>query len=90
MLRICKNFEIIYSSSERSVQFLVPECFFRTDNLEQLEFKFVGKLGFRNMQEKLENGFEPTGGQGIRDAGVNKIESIEYQSKKAHCYFRIF
>ena len=57
MLRICKNFEIIYSSSERSVQFLVPECFFRTDNLEQLEFKFVGKLGFRNMQEKLENGF---------------------------------
>ena len=57
-----KIFEItwkIYSKSERSEQFLVLQNAFITcswmflisNELEQLEFK----LGFRNMQEKLEN-----------------------------------
>ena len=27
---------------------------------------------------RVQNGFEPTEGQGIRDAGVDKIESIKY------------
>ena len=27
---------------------------------------------------RVQNGFEPTEGQGIRDTGVNKIESIKY------------
>ena len=64
--RICKISEItrtIYSNSERSEQFLVTECFFNfcswrfliSNKLEQLEFKLEKLLGFRNMQEKLEN-----------------------------------
>ena len=36
---------------------------------------------------KVQNGFEPTEGQGIRDAGVNKIESIKYQRvKRGHLF----
>ena len=63
-LRICKLFEItrqIYSNSESSEQFLVTEfltCSWRfliSNKLEQLELK-LELLGFRNMQEKLENG----------------------------------
>ena len=64
--QFCKIFEItrtIYSnSSERSGQFLVEECFFNlllevlmSIKSEQLEFKLETILGFRNMQEKLEN-----------------------------------
>ena len=46
--RICKNFEItrtIYSSSEKSEQFLVTECFFVSKRLEQLEFKLEKIIG---------------------------------------------
>ena len=52
----------IYSNSERSEQCLVKECFlicswrFLIPNkLVKLEFKLEKVLGFRNMQEKLEN-----------------------------------
>ena len=53
----------IYSNCERSEQFLVRECFFNlfleliSNKLEKLEFKLEKILGFRNMQEKLENIF---------------------------------
>ena len=60
-----RKFEItrtIYSSSKRSEQFLVTECFLTCswrflipNKLEQLELKLENILGFRNMQEKLEN-----------------------------------
>ena len=40
----------IYSNSERSEQVLVTECFFDLF----LKFLIYKKLGFRNMQEKLE------------------------------------
>ena len=48
-------------NSERSEQFLVRECFLilflklEFDKLEQLEFILEKIMGFRNMQEKLEN-----------------------------------
>ena len=66
--RIDKIFEVtgtIYSNSERSEQFLVTECFFNFF----LEISQISKnrtiiiqmgkkvLGFRNLQEKLENVF---------------------------------
>ena len=56
-----KMFEIIgriYSNSERSKQFLVTTCSWRfliSNRLEQLQFKLEKILGFRNMQENLEN-----------------------------------
>ena len=63
--RICKIFEItrtIYSNSERSEQFLVKEWFLAcswrfliSNRLEKLAFKLEKLLGFRNLQEKLEN-----------------------------------
>ena len=64
-MRICQYFEItrtIHSKSERSEQFLVTDCFLTcswrfliSNKLQQLEFKLENLLGFRNMQEKLEN-----------------------------------
>ena len=48
----------IYSNSERTEQLLVTEYFFNlflSNKSEQLEFKLEKILGFRNMQEKLEN-----------------------------------
>ena len=55
-----KKFRTIYSNSERSEEFLVTECFLtcfwrflRSNKLEQL-IKFGKKMGFRNIQEKLE------------------------------------
>ena len=53
----------IYSNSERSEHFLVMNAFLTcswrfliSNKLEQLEFELKKKiLGFRNMQEKLEN-----------------------------------
>ena len=60
--KIFENTKTIYSNSERSEQFLVTECFLtsswrflRSNKLEQLEFILEKILGFRNMQEKLEN-----------------------------------
>ena len=67
-LRIFKSFEItktIYSSSERSEQFLVTKCFFNLF-LEISEISKnrtimiqIGKkiLGFSNLQEKIEKDF---------------------------------
>ena len=49
----------ICSNRERSEQFLVfltcSWSFLSYDELEQLEFKLEKLLGFRNMQEKLQN-----------------------------------
>ena len=67
---ICKNFQItrtIYSNSERSGQFLVTECFsllfylfLEVSHIEWIRTIRIqiGKkiLGFRKIQEKLENG----------------------------------
>ena len=65
-LRIRKIFEItrtIYSNSERSEQLLVTECFFNlawrfliSKKIRKITI-LIGKkiLGFRNMEEKLEN-----------------------------------
>ena len=60
-----QTFEItrtIYSNSERSEQFLVTECFFtcswrflRSQKIEQYSSNWKKWLGFRNLQEKLEN-----------------------------------
>ena len=50
-----------YSNSESSEQFLKQNAFltyswrfFRSNRLEQLEFKLEKKMLFRNLQEKLE------------------------------------
>ena len=50
VLTYCEITRTIYSKREMSEQFLVTECF--------LEFKLKKRiLGFRNMQNKLENNF---------------------------------
>ena len=58
-MRICKIFEItgtIHSNSERSEQNLTCSWRFLISNkLEQLKLILEKILGFRNMQEKLEN-----------------------------------
>ena len=51
-----RNFEVswtIYSSSEKSEQFLVTECFFVSKRLEQLEFKL--EKNYRDLEHAGKN-----------------------------------